>query len=89
MVISRPDRFKRVFVAYLATFGGRERLPIAIDPVFWIPVLPAVAEEGDRNVYEPMSSINGVPQWISIRKRIAIKQEEVSTCTGRWRELNV
>ena len=76
-------------MTYLATFGGRESLPVAIDPVFWIPVLPAVTGEGRRNVYEPMASINGIAQWISIRKRIAVKQEEVSTETWTMLEQKV
>ena len=68
-----------VFVAYLATFGRSTRLPAAVDPSYWVPVLPAVCEGGDRNVFEPLPDVNGIAQWVSVRKRIYLKEREVGT----------
>lgn len=94
MVISTSDDSEVVFVAYLATFGRRTRLPCALDPVYWVPIRPAECEENDRNIYDPIPSINGVAQWVSIRKRILLKDLKVSMflfaldeLMGVWRTL--
>ena len=65
-------------MVYMATFGGSLRLPEGLDPTFWVPIDPAEREEGERNVYKPISSVNGTAQWVSIRKRIRLREWEVS-----------
>ena len=67
-----------VFAVYLATFSRRTSLPSTLDPVFWLPVLPVESEEGSRDLYEPLPSINGVPQWVSLRRCILIVGSKVN-----------
>lgn len=78
IVISKDDNTDKVYVVYLATFGGRTSIPENINPAFWVPVLPAVREDGDRGYYEPLKSINGTHQWVSIRRRILLTDKKVS-----------
>ena len=78
VVITKPRNTKEVLVVYLATFGGRKELPTAIDPAFWVAVHPARREVGDRNIFNPIGRINGISQWVSIRRKITIRETEVS-----------
>ena len=83
-----------MFVAYLVTFGRRTHLPCTLDPIYWVPIHPAECEDGDHNIYDPIPSINGVAQWISIRKQIPLRDSKVSMIpfalyelTGVWQTL--
>ena len=78
MVIAKPRKTEEVSVVYMATFGGRASLPAAIDPNFWVPVQPAGRGKENRGSYDPISSVNGIAQWVSIRKHIVLGEGEVS-----------
>ncbi|KIK76780.1 hypothetical protein PAXRUDRAFT_28913 [Paxillus rubicundulus Ve08.2h10] len=56
-----------VEVAYLATFGNKDRFPKALSKKrkFWYPVKPAKKEKLD---YHPLPALNHLAQWVSLRK---------------------
>ena len=78
VVITKPCGTNDVLVLYFVTFGRRMTLPTPINPAFWVPVRPVFREVGNHNMYDPISSIKGITQWVSIRRKINIKEEEVS-----------
>ena len=78
VVISKTVDIKTVHVAYMATFGGKKCLPLAIDPVYWVPILPAERNNGTRDIYDPITSVNGIAQWVSIRRSIPLRGARVS-----------
>ena len=60
-------------VVHLATFGWSMTLPAVLtNSRFWLPVEPAAGGTGR------LGSINGIPQWVSLRKLHDIVGPKVS-----------
>ncbi|GBE85424.1 hypothetical protein BKA93DRAFT_828887 [Sparassis latifolia] len=75
-----------VVVTYLATFNQSKTLPASFtDKSYWYPVSPATKE----GTLDPLPSLNGTAQWVSLRKKQTVTEDPVEKVTEKFSAASV